>query len=61
MLFDVGPMVADNELNVLNVVNGVHSIWSLNELEGPILAKRPGRQPETGDVISRNPSAVGFR
>ena len=50
VLFDLGPMVADIVLDVLDAVNGLHPIWSLNEREGPILAKRLGCQPETGDV-----------
>ena len=50
VLFDLGPMVADIAPDVLDAVNGLHPIWSLNEREGPILAKRLGCQPETGDV-----------
>lgn len=49
VLFDVGPMVADIELDVLQTVNGLHPIWSLNECEGPILAGRLGRQPDVRD------------
>ena len=50
VLFDLGPMVADIALDVLDAVNGLHPIWSLNEREGPILAQRLGCQPETGDT-----------
>ncbi|MCT6900964.1 MAG: PfkB family carbohydrate kinase [Bifidobacterium sp.] len=50
VLFDLGPMVADIALDVLDTVNGLHPIWSLNEREGPILAERLGCQPETGDA-----------
>lgn len=49
VLFDVGPMVADIELDVLQTVNGLHPIWSLNECEGPILAGRLGCQPDVRD------------
>ena len=50
VLFDVGPMVADIELDVLDAVNGLHPIWSLNEREGPILAQRLECRPETGNA-----------
>ncbi|WP_297316125.1 PfkB family carbohydrate kinase [uncultured Bifidobacterium sp.] len=49
VLFDIGPMVADIDLNVLKTVNGLHPIWSLNEREGPILADRLGCRPATAD------------
>lgn len=49
VLFDVGPMVADIALDVLDAVNGLHPIWSLNEREGPILAERLGCQPDLRD------------
>ncbi|KJY51865.1 PfkB family carbohydrate kinase [Bifidobacterium mellis] len=50
VLFDLGPMVADIALDVLNTVNGLHPIWSLNEREGPILAQRLECRPETGNA-----------
>ena len=50
VLFDVGPMVADIDLDVLGAVNGLHPIWSLNEREGPILAQRLECRPETGNA-----------
>ena len=50
VLFDVGPMVADIALDVLDAVNGLHPIWSLNEREGPILAQRLECRPETGNA-----------
>ena len=50
VLFDLGPMVADIALDVLDAVNGLHPIWSLNEREGPILAQRLECRPETGNA-----------
>ena len=50
VLFDVGPMVANIDLDVFGAVNGLHPIWSLNEREGPILAQRLGCRPETSNA-----------
>ena len=50
VLFDVGPMVANIDLDVFGAVNGLHPIWSLNEREGPILAQRLECRPETGNA-----------
>lgn len=61
VLFDVGPMVADIEPDVLQTVNGLHPIWSLNESRDQFWRDVWGANPTFVMKPDWNASAVHSR